>query len=944
MLTSLMVPRSRPLRVSVAFNNSFTLYEAPAQRSRHRLQTRAYRFGIWSSYLDPADRHESRRRCRNPKHDHVNKNISWHDHSWHDIPHSVDQNELAKSIYETFRPRWASLFKPDGQKIGSYSSFKTFSFDAESRHASPKGSTDEVSRRGHRQTCPDTKSQCKTDRRREPFKWKGASAAPECQESIQTDSNTTAEDYVIDPITNRKVPRREYGALAMDLDPQISTFKTYRSQFESSASPSSEPEGQPTYSNGKPSVAELGKYEDNKFDDWAADGVESPSHRTEKPAEPEISSPILDNSALKNEEYSLNHLPIEDSIEEDGGPDESQNAAADEAIEKPSGLSENYDVIHSFGASSQPTSEVDKLQKELEKYGPYMYDQELSNNVSDEPKDLDKYQYHASENSESSSDRIREYDDLHKYEPSTFDEIKDQDQSPEKYGDLEKYKAFKHQESDTTVPPERDAVAESLKEYECKEQYNSTSDVADNLHNAHGKLPRMNLPEGHVFSKHFSGRGDFGTAHSAGYISRTRQELQQHMDKLRETSDVIDREINSKLHQTIQSFKYAQELDPPLAFSESFVRDSPEELHKTRFPHGDQSVPTGYKAAILEGPFQEAQSLNQNTKDNAFVQKASDRPYGIHRLEPALDRHVSVTKDHLPIRAYELDLYSKKPQGLETSFSDECGGKDTLPLYTRTYGNEPGQLAARSKPAEIDVQENSECWSGSYYHRDPEVDGIPKKDSTQVAHDRARARPEEPTIYKILAYDPNTQNISIAETTSVVPDLVTPSSPTEVLPRLSNPTKFLPYFSSLEAEGFEIVTGRGDMLVFRQVRPGKAAAQGTANVNPIDLMGRPAAVPNAAAFVSPTGFVNYDVLHVEEPPAEPAFRSNIHVRREEPVFSGPKSSSGNKKGNKPRMRVVKRVILGGASVAGISYALGVVSEYFNTGGADGKGPTGFSPI
>ncbi len=140
----------------------------------------------------------------------------------------------------------------------------------------------------------------------------------------------------------------------------------------------------------------------------------------------------------------------------------------------------------------------------------------------------------------------------------------------------------------------------------------------------------------------------------------------------------------------------------------------------------------------------------------------------------------------------------------------------------------------------------------------------------------------------------------------------------------------------------------GDRLVFRQVRPAKVAAQGgTAYVNPIDMMGRSAAVPNAAAFVSPTGFVNYDIPRVEEQSAEPPFRSNIDVRREEPVFSGQKSSSrgkGGKKSEKARVNVGKRVIIGGAWVAGISYALGVVTEYFHTGGTDGKGPTGFSPI
>ena len=76
------------------------------------------------------------------------------------------------------------------------------------------------------------------------------------------------------------------------------------------------------------------------------------------------------------------------------------------------------------------------------------------------------------------------------------------------------------------------------------------------------------------------------------------------------------------------------------------------------------------------------------------------------------------------------------------------------------------------------------------------------------------------------------------------------------------------------------------------------------------------------------------------------------MRREEPVFSGPKSETsrgysgdGAKAGGEGRRRkglgIGRRMLLTGAWVGGISYALGVMAEFFITGGADGKGPTGF---
>jgi hypothetical protein len=91
-------------------------------------------------------------------------------------------------------------------------------------------------------------------------------------------------------------------------------------------------------------------------------------------------------------------------------------------------------------------------------------------------------------------------------------------------------------------------------------------------------------------------------------------------------------------------------------------------------------------------------------------------------------------------------------------------------------------------------------------------------------------------------------------------------------------------------------------------------------------------------FASPTGFVNYDLPPLGESSAKstPRFVSGIDVRREEPVFSGGKAErqSGTKK------KLPKRIAVGAAWVAGVSYALGVMGEYFKTGGADGNGPKG----
>ncbi|CAK7264357.1 hypothetical protein SEPCBS119000_000958 [Sporothrix epigloea] len=242
----------------------------------------------------------------------------------------------------------------------------------------------------------------------------------------------------------------------------------------------------------------------------------------------------------------------------------------------------------------------------------------------------------------------------------------------------------------------------------------------------------------------------------------------------------------------------------------------------------------------------------------------------------------------------------------------------------------------------------------------------------------------ESFVYKILAYDPSTNTMDMAETSSAIPDTESPLSTSEVLLCLSSPAKFFPYFATLRTQGFEIVAGSGDVLIFRkkeessssheklsqpyckeaQTRDGSSAA-----INPIDMTGKKGHLsPSSANFVSPTGYVNLDLppLHENEPttrsdlpppPTAPAssilpstatsatssvsatqssattatasaspsrFQSGIGVRREEPVYSGARLGATD---SPQKPSVVKRMVVGATWMAGISYAVGVVSEY-----------------
>lgn len=278
----------------------------------------------------------------------------------------------------------------------------------------------------------------------------------------------------------------------------------------------------------------------------------------------------------------------------------------------------------------------------------------------------------------------------------------------------------------------------------------------------------------------------------------------------------------------------------------------------------------------------------------------------------------------------QADPYSTKPQGLETAYAEDCGGEGTAPVFVKTHKHIERPTASIEAAAEISAS-------------------------------------TEPFVYKILAYNPGMNTIDIAETSSAVPDASSPMPPADVLLQLSNPAKFFPHFEPLRAQGFEIVSGSGDVLIFRKVRepsdggnaPAKKVAPSTVQktvrraipagkVNPIDMTGQEGYVPPSTAnFVSPTGYVNLDLPPLDEgsaasqstdlpsPPRKSAaakatstkasatgFQSGIGVRREEPVFSGPKD---NNKTDKPG--VAKRMVVGATWVAGVSYAIGVASEY-----------------
>ena len=212
-----------------------------------------------------------------------------------------------------------------------------------------------------------------------------------------------------------------------------------------------------------------------------------------------------------------------------------------------------------------------------------------------------------------------------------------------------------------------------------------------------------------------------------------------------------------------------------------------------------------------------------------------------------------------------------------------------------------------------------------------------------------------PSVYRILAYDPATQKvISSPKTTSLAPfskEQPEPLTPVEALSVLNNPGKFLPHVMNLYNKGYNVISGASNILVFkREARGDELAAAKHAEAirypNPVD-----GTVASTGNFASPTGFVNHDSpIPLEEleqhraegtaTAAEPVAGTSQDgvgkVRREEEVFSGRSRGGwqdghgngkrGRGRSGRRRERRWARVLVTGTVTAACCYAIGVVSE------------------
>ncbi|KAK1658222.1 hypothetical protein BDP55DRAFT_759199 [Colletotrichum godetiae] len=962
-------------------------------RASHYGQTHAFRFGAWSSYLDPEVQRQLRLRQRHIKYKYmesINRKLSWDPNSRAQDSRIVMKKMLAQcwirqghtrsggryniedversAINALFSGRRANpleydLWQSPLQNIRNYLGSQT-----RSKYTAAAG----------RDSIFDNSSDKNTQ---EPFFPDGVPPADELKEygNVTIDSAPWAEagsssgvvetPQYADLDKYKPVMDEKLDAKQLSEKPKYDDLAKYT------------PVGLKDFleeADVTPKYEDLGKYANPTLNDGPPEELSQPAYE-----DLDKYRPVMHNESAEvpepYERYSdlhkygpIMHNEKDDVVEETQSYDDLHKYGPS-SFNEPEGLrprsneekSKDYDDLHKYrphsfnepsGLRPMHPEEASKAYTDLDKYGPMSYN-EPHGQAPMHPEEASKT-----------------YTDLDAYNPVGWNEPHGKppmhpEEASKQYKDLGKYsKEFKRGDAPppegviAAVEPEEAAKHQPV-QYNEPESHRPRNDWDQKAFDEAKQYEsfRYNEPDGQptqVIDPVSKGLGDFDAEIAAkanrrkSFAQASEKERADDLDLLR-ASDVrakiptssgqSRREYSTTNRQILEADlpRYAVNWDISSKAARIAVRQSRNKAWD-HIPSKKENLTGNYVRDFPEDFSRNWNDIVAAAADSQKVEESHNQdeveaasfdesfPSLEHKLEPSLDRSSSFRTTRIEGKRGQIDQYSKEPQGLEVSYSEECGGKQTWPSYVRTYGTVTDAMANASSTAQEAVAA-------------AESEGVVSSTTTQA--------PRQPTIYKILAYDPTMQAINTAETASVVPDSATPLTPAEVILRLSNPTKFFPYFSTLQKEGYEIVSGSGDVLVFRKVREAETASkdQATASfapaiekpttyqapkVNPIDMMGSDPVVPSAYSS-SPTGYLNYDYPGAETtekppPPFSPLRRRNT-ISCDSQDFEPPK---------RPKRSRAKKVVLGAVWVGGISYAIGVVGEYFKTGGKDGHGPKG----
>ncbi|OAQ97439.1 hypothetical protein LLEC1_05913 [Akanthomyces lecanii] len=362
----------------------------------------------------------------------------------------------------------------------------------------------------------------------------------------------------------------------------------------------------------------------------------------------------------------------------------------------------------------------------------------------------------------------KHYADLSSYNPRAFDAANRKypthpEEATKNYKDLGSYaKPILDEISAQPLRPEFnehdvEILLKTAAHQSSADQLDSTPDVPNGTIKAAAKRRLVNLEDAkHKYQTSFESEVPKGPVSEAQPIVDVELEAARRAEKLEDGKSAYAAEWGAEEHQ-----------QPPVAEQlESVAEQRLSNLKTAKVEHErcfEQESDEGVSSMDESFP-----TANKSTVDDALSKLAAQQ----NKRAQA-----------------QQDPYSKIPQGLEVSYSHENGGKATRPTRVSHY--------------RFNANEHAE------------------EDSPSQAVSGGRTATAAGAEYVVLAFDPETQTVNVAETSSLVQGGLDPSAsqqtPAEAIMRLSNPAKFFPHFKSLQENGYAIVSGRGDVLIFRKV-------------------------------------------------------------------------------------------------------------------------------
>ncbi|EGO58877.1 hypothetical protein NEUTE1DRAFT_145006 [Neurospora tetrasperma FGSC 2508] len=945
-------------------------------------QTRGFRFGrTWSSYLDPEytqDVCHRQRRIRYKYFQTLNRRLSW------------EQHPLAENAKSTIKRMSKDYWYPVEQE------------NAGRRHLDEEIAANTINnptgiRPGQNiedaERAPledllfgDAKTQIKTKAEAPLEKSKRSRGNKNKSKSVKADS-----EYVIDPITNRKVLK----SATFGLDSKAPLSSPYTSQF-TNLNPPELDTSKPIFYDGPPPEAELKVYSQVKVDD-------APWNPIDPASAPSLSDVLLKDTpapdllnALSSDQAKVSWHPNAGIAATTAVPPlgSQPQPVANEVSEAINKQEATYEDLNKYGpvkahepdGKYKDTPEVPADETELGKYGAVRshepdgkYKQASEETV--DKAELGQYGAVRAHEPDGKYKEQKEFTNTQEYDPAELAEY-DSVRVHEPDG---KYKKEKGVNNYDEYDPAELAEYGSVRAHEPdgmykKEKAVNNYDEYDPAELAEYDAVRVHEPDGmYKKEKGINNYDEYDPAELAQY-------------------DAVRVYEPDGMYKEQKSFSNTQEYDPAeLAQYDAVRAHEPDGMYKkekefVNYSEYDPAELAGYGAFRAHEPdgmykkekeytnYSEYEDLDAYGKP--FLSHEPDGKYAAEMARAEPRSEPSVLKE---LRERQQPAIGA---GLEGDAVDAAKLSEELSQYGAFRSHEPdGKYAASAQG-----QRQAHAAEEDTLSEENPLEAFTYEDA-QTTKSSAVSKPQpveptttNPTVYKILAFNPDTQFVEEAETTSsILPsNSNTPTSPADVLTRLTNISKFLPHFARIESQGFEIVAGSGDVLVFRKVREGvtsplqsqtvheptaarQAVAQadgtlatssGGGPINPVDMTGGSLSGGKrdyhvaTGRFASPTGFVNYNLpssttaasasqsqspssasekVHYEQAAAETQQQQEQKQQKQEEEVG---------QQQRKKASLTKRAVMGAAWIAGGAYSVGVVKDFFKTGGVDGKGSKG----